>query len=65
MKQFQKGDVVRYNTDWCTYEERGERFAVLEPDFGGDKVKIGSLTTKCSLGYVEVVTSEMIERVEA
>lgn len=61
-KMFKVGDVVKYADKWCADYERDCRFVVLEVfDKGLKPIKIGSLTTKCSFGYVEMVEPEMIE----
>lgn len=59
---FKVGDVVKYADKWCADYEKDCRFVVLEVfDRGLKPIKIGSLTTKCTFGYVEMVEPEMIE----
>lgn len=57
---FKVGDIVKFADNWCTEGEKKYRFVVLETGFCGDRLKIGCLNSKLSLGSVEVVDEEMV-----
>ena len=58
---FKTGDIVKFADAWVLCEEEKKyRFKVLETGFCGDRIKIGCLNSKITLGSITVVDEEMI-----
>ena len=63
MKAYCSGDIVIFNSAFCSESEKGRKYIVLESYDDVQRAKITPLDSTLSIPPVESVTYDMIEKV--
>lgn len=61
---FKKGDIVKFNWNWCSEGERKYIFVVMEVNDYTERCIIRCLNSALTLGSSECVSFEMIQLIE-
>ena len=64
MKTFRENETVRFNAKWCSPDEVGRAYRIVECFDDVQRAHITPVETSLSIAPVEVVTYDMIEKME-